>query len=94
MKFESSNLEEKTLVLIDDLDLKEKDYAKMDAEVKQHEEKLIPRNLHFEIEISRHDETIKSNEALFNALIVKLLSPTDLNSEDNRFTGREGHRQS
>lgn len=72
LKFESSNLEEKTLELIDDLDLKEKEYAKMNAEVKQYEEKHNSEKPDFEIEISRHDETIKSNEALFNALIVKL----------------------
>jgi predicted nucleic acid-binding Zn-ribbon protein len=89
LKFDSSSLEEKTLILIDELDLKEKDYALMDAEVKQHEEKLNSFKPAFEKEISRHQEIIKSNESSFNALSADL-SPTSKSKFLKIITSREG----
>ncbi len=72
LSFDSSTLEEKTLVLIDELDLKEKDYTRMYAEVKQHEEKLNAEKPAVEIKVSSQEDTIKKNETSFNSLIEKL----------------------
>lgn len=72
LKFDTSSLEEKTIVLIDELDQKEKEYVQMEKEVLNHEEKFNSEKPAVVMEISRLDEIIKNNEASFNALTGKL----------------------
>lgn len=89
LTFDSSSLEEKTLDFIDELDLKEKDFAGMDSRVKSQEEKLNAERPSVEKEISGHEEIINVNQVRFNDLVVKL-SPAHRSKFQKIIGSKEG----
>jgi uncharacterized protein len=74
IKFDIGNLEEKTLLIIDDLDGKEKEYKVLEQSANEKGRRLDDEKNKTAVETTRHDEIIKSNLDKFNLLIEELPS--------------------
>ncbi|HPC41823.1 MAG TPA: hypothetical protein PL180_13335 [Spirochaetota bacterium] len=72
IRFETGKLEEKTLSLIDDLDLKEKELSRLQAEVAEQARIFEDEKAKSISDIAAHEDTIKEHNDKFDAIIDQL----------------------
>ncbi len=72
LKFDINALEEKTLLIIDDLDEKEKNHAALTQELVSEENRFSEQRRKIEDNISENEKKISANKDKFDALISQL----------------------
>ncbi len=72
IKFETGNLEEKTLAMIDDLELKEKELSRLQAEIDEKADNFEKEKAKTSSDIATHEGIIKENNDRFDALTDQL----------------------